>query len=65
MQISEKQLALVNDRLQAILKSDNYFGQMYKEMGITEIKTPEDFYRPFPAPYAKPLKKTNSAKEKK
>ena len=43
MQISEKQLALVNERLQAILKSDNYFGKMYKEMGITEVKTVEDF----------------------
>ncbi|MBQ3418121.1 MAG: phenylacetate--CoA ligase [Ruminococcus sp.] len=43
MQISEKQLALVNDRLQAILKSENYFGRMYREMGITEIKTPDDF----------------------
>ena len=43
MQISEKQLALVNDRLQAILKSDNYFGKMYREMGITEVGTAEDF----------------------
>lgn len=43
MQISEKQLALVNDRLQAILASDNYFAQIYRAMGITEIKTPEDF----------------------
>ena len=43
MQISEKQLKLVNDRLQKIIESDNYFGRMYKEMGITEIKTPEDF----------------------
>ena len=43
MQISEKQLTLVNDRLQAILKSDNYFAKMYREMGITEIRTPQDF----------------------
>ena len=45
MKISEKQLALVNDRLQAILKADNYFAQIYKEMGITEIKTAEDFQK--------------------
>ena len=45
MQINEKQLELVNDRLQAILKSDNYFANMYREMGITEIKTREDFQR--------------------
>jgi phenylacetate-CoA ligase len=43
MQINEKQLALVNDRLQAILRSDNYFAKLYREMGITEIKTEEDF----------------------
>ena len=43
MQISEKQLALVNERLKAIIESDNFFGKMYKEMGITEIKTEEDF----------------------
>ncbi len=43
MQINEKQLALVNDRLQAILKSDNYFAKIYKELGVTEIKTEEDF----------------------
>lgn len=45
MQITEKQLALVNDRLQAILKSDNYFARLYKEQGITEIKTVEDFHK--------------------
>ncbi len=45
MQISKKQLELVNDRLQAILKSGNYFSNMYRETGITEIKTPEDFQR--------------------
>ena len=45
MHINEKQLALVNDRLQAILRSDNYFAKMYRELGITEIKTPEDFQK--------------------
>ena len=43
MQINEKQLSLVNDRLQAILKSDNYFAKIYKELGVTEIRTEEDF----------------------
>ena len=43
MQINEKQIALVNDRLQAILKSGNYFGKMYEEMGITEVRNAEDF----------------------
>ncbi len=43
MQISQNQLELVNGRLQAILKADNYFAKIYRELGITEIKTPEDF----------------------
>lgn len=43
MKITEKQLALVNGRLQAILQSDNYFGRMYRALGITEVKTAEDF----------------------
>ncbi len=43
MQITEKQLSLVNERLKAIISSDNYFGRMYRELGITEIKTVEDF----------------------
>ena len=30
MRITQEQLTLVNDRLQAILKSDNYFAQMYR-----------------------------------
>ena len=43
MQISQNQLELVNGRLQAILKADNYFAKIYRELGITEFKTPEDF----------------------
>ena len=43
MQISEKQLELVNSRLQAILASGNYFAEMYRKLGITEIRTREDF----------------------
>ena len=43
MQITEKQLSLVNERLQAIISSDNYFGKMYRELGITQVRTAEDF----------------------
>ena len=43
MQITEKQLSLVNERLQAIINSDNYFGKMYRELGITQVRTAEDF----------------------
>ena len=43
MNITRQQLELVNGRLQAILKSGNYFAKMYEALGITEIKTEEDF----------------------
>ncbi|MBQ4290597.1 MAG: phenylacetate--CoA ligase [Clostridia bacterium] len=43
MQITEKQLELVNGRLQAILASGNYFAEMYRKLGISEIRTQEDF----------------------
>ncbi len=45
MQISEKQLAQVNDRIQALIKADNFYGKKLKEAGITELKTPEDFLK--------------------
>ena len=45
MQITEKQLSLVNERLQAIISSDNYFGKMYRELGITQVRTAEDFLK--------------------
>ena len=43
MNITEQQLTLVNDRPQAILRSDNYFAKIYRELGVTEVKTAEDF----------------------
>ena len=43
MQISEKQLAQVNDRIRALIASNSFYGKKLEEAGITEVKTPEDF----------------------
>ena len=43
MEISQKQIELVNSRIEALLKSDSFYGKKYKDLGITEIKSCEDF----------------------
>ncbi len=43
MQISEKQIELVNSRIQALEKAGSFYGKKLKEAGITEIRTAEDF----------------------
>ena len=45
MQISNEQLKLVNDRIQALIASDSFYGKKLAEAGITEVHTPEDFLR--------------------
>ena len=43
MQISQAQLAQVNDRIQALLKSGSFYGKKLADAGISEVKTAEDF----------------------
>ena len=43
MQISEKQIELVNDRIQALVKAGSFYGKKLKEAGITGIHSAEDF----------------------
>ena len=45
MRINEKQMELVDRQVKTIIKSGNYFGKMYQEMGITGVESPEDFER--------------------
>ena len=45
MQITEKQLAQVNDRIAALLKANSFYGRKLKEAGITEVKSAEDFLK--------------------
>lgn len=43
MQITKEQLALVNDRIKALLDSGSFYGKKLAEAGILEVKSPEDF----------------------
>ncbi len=43
MKITESQLALVNDRIKALIASNSFYGKKLEEAGITEVKTAEDF----------------------
>ncbi len=43
MRISEEQLKLVDKQVKRLVATDSYYGKMYRDMGITEIKSEEDF----------------------
>lgn len=43
MKINQVQIAQVNDRINALLKADSFYGKRLKEAGIDGIKTAEDF----------------------
>lgn len=43
MHLTEKQLAQVDAQVKRLIKTDSYYGKKYRELGITEIKTQEDF----------------------
>ena len=45
MQISEKQIELVNDRIKALVNAGSFYGKKLKEAGITEIHSAEDFQK--------------------
>ncbi len=43
MKISEQQLALVNDRIGALIASNSFYGEKLKAAGITKVENIEDF----------------------
>ncbi|MBO5559941.1 MAG: phenylacetate--CoA ligase [Ruminococcus sp.] len=43
MQITEKQLEQVNDRIRALIASNSFYGKKLEEAGISEVNSPEDF----------------------
>ena len=43
MRISEEQLALVNNRIEAMVKAGSFYGKKLKEAGITRVESAEDF----------------------
>lgn len=45
MKLNEKQLAQVDAQVKRLIKTDSFYGKKYRELGITEIKSQEDFER--------------------
>lgn len=45
MVISEKQLSQVNDRIQALITADSFYGKKLKEAGISGARSAEDFVK--------------------
>lgn len=43
MKLNEKQLAQVDAQVKRLVKTDSFYGKKYRELGITEIRTQEDF----------------------
>lgn len=45
MKLNEKQLAQVDAQVRRLIRTDSYYGNKYRELSITGIKTQEDFER--------------------
>ena len=45
MKPTKEQLELVDKQVKRLVAGESYYGKMYREMGITEIKSEEDFYK--------------------
>ena len=45
MKPSKEQLELIDKQVKRLVAGDSYYGKMYREMGLTEIKSEEDFYK--------------------
>ena len=43
MKINETQLEQVNDRIQALVRSNSFYGKKLEAAGMTEVHTPEEF----------------------
>ena len=45
MRPNREQLALIDKQIKRLVAGDSYYGKMYREMGLTEVKSEEDFYK--------------------
>ena len=43
MKITQTQLEQVNDRMQALIRSNSFYGKKLEAAGMTEVHTPEEF----------------------
>ena len=45
MKPTKEQLELIDKQVKRLVAGESYYGKMYREMGITEITSEEDFYK--------------------
>ena len=45
MKPSKEQLELIDKQVKRLVAGDSYYGKKYRELGLTEIKSEEDFYK--------------------
>lgn len=45
MNLTEEQIKLVDAQIKRLIKTDSYFGKLYREAGITGVASQEDFYK--------------------
>ena len=45
MQLNSTQLGQVDAQIKRLIKTDSYYGKMYREMGITGVSSNEDFQK--------------------
>lgn len=45
MRLTEEQIKLVDAQIKRLIKTDSYFGKLYREAGITGVASQEDFYK--------------------
>ncbi|MCR5737536.1 MAG: phenylacetate--CoA ligase [Eubacterium sp.] len=45
MKLNEKQLQFVDAQVKRLIQTDSYYGKKFRDLGITEIKTYEDFLK--------------------
>lgn len=45
MRPNSEQLALIDKQVKRLVAGDSYYGKMYREIGLTEVKSEEDFYK--------------------
>ena len=45
MRPNSEQLALIDKQIKRLVAGDSYYGKMYREIGLTEVKSEEDFYK--------------------
>lgn len=43
MNLNEKQLAMVDAQIKRLIKTDSYYGKIYRDAGIDGVSSQEDF----------------------